>query len=195
MNTKKKKIDDDYKNSSLNKENKLKSNLENKSVTHERNAEKINLLNNEVEKLYKKYLIQKSKFQNKINIVYNCTRKDINNTLKYCLEKFIIDLLPTIDNLERSLALIKESDVMYKMTGNEFELVCKNFLDLLLKFGVEIIDQTNILFNPKIHQAMSIYYSNDIKPNHVVTVLQKGYQLNKRLLRPSMVIVSQLKNV
>lgn len=191
MNIKKKILDINTRFEPLNEENNSKKELKNNSIVNKINIDKINVLNNTITKLNKEYLIQKSEFQNKINIIYERTRKDINNSFKYCLESFIKELLPIIDNLERSFELIKKSENIFEVIGNKFQLVLKNLLELLSNFGVETIDKINVFFDPKIHQAMSLCYSNDIKPNSVVTVLQKGYLLNSRLLRPAMVVVSQ----
>ncbi|QTM69355.1 nucleotide exchange factor GrpE [Buchnera aphidicola (Hormaphis cornu)] len=121
------------------------------------------------------------------------TNKEIHNVLNFCLEKFILDLLPVIDNLERTVVLIKKSDDNQKKIYNELKSLLKSFLDLLYEFGVKVIDQENVLFDPSKHEAMSVNYSSHIEPNNIITILQKGYLLNQRLLRPAMVIVSQRK--
>ncbi|RTF92784.1 nucleotide exchange factor GrpE, partial [Serratia marcescens] len=66
-------------------------------------------------------------------------------------------------------------------------------LDVVRKYGIEIVGDVNVPFNPEVHQAMSMMESTDHQPNHVMMVMQKGYTLNGRLLRPAMVAVSKAK--
>ena len=71
------------------------------------------------------------------------------------------------------------------------DMTVKSFNDAVAKFGVEIVNPQGEQFNPEFHQAMSIQPSNDVSPNTVLAVMQKGYTLNGRLLRPAMVMVSK----
>ncbi len=73
------------------------------------------------------------------------------------------------------------------------ELTLKSMLDVVRKFGVEVVGETNVPFNPDVHQAMSMMESEEVAPNHVLMVMQRGYTLNGRLLRPAMVAVSKAK--
>ncbi len=73
------------------------------------------------------------------------------------------------------------------------ELTLKSLLDVVRKYGIEIVGDVNVPFNPEVHQAMSMMESADHLPNHVMMVMQKGYTLNGRLLRPAMVAVSKAK--
>ncbi len=70
-------------------------------------------------------------------------------------------------------------------------LTLKTFLDAVAKFGIEPVSEVNVPFNPEVHQAMTMIESPDHQANHVIDVMQKGYTLNNRLLRPAMVIVSK----
>lgn len=121
------------------------------------------------------------------------TELDIEKAHKFALEKFSVDLLPVLDNLERALELADKnnSDLASMIEG--IELTLKSLHGVIYKYGIEIIDDINVPFNPDMHQAMSLIESTDQQPNHVVMVMQKGYRLNGRLLRPAMVTVSNSK--
>jgi len=71
------------------------------------------------------------------------------------------------------------------------ELTLKLLADVMAKFGIEEINPEGEPFNPEFHQAMAMQPSNEVEPNTVLTVVQKGYTLNDRLVRPAMVMVSQ----
>ncbi|MDX5406293.1 MAG: nucleotide exchange factor GrpE [Chromatiaceae bacterium] len=116
---------------------------------------------------------------------------DVEKAHKFALEKFAGDLLPVVDNLERALGFINREDEALKGVVEGVELTLKSFLDTVAKFGVNQIDPQGQPFNPELHQAMSIQPSADVAPNTVTFVMQKGYELNGRLLRPAMVGVSK----
>lgn len=116
---------------------------------------------------------------------------DVEKAHKFALEKFAADLLPVVDNLERALAFINRDDEALKGVVEGVELTMKSFLDTVAKYGVNQIDPLGQPFNPELHQAMSIQPSADVAPNSVTFVMQKGYELNGRLLRPAMVGVSK----
>lgn len=116
---------------------------------------------------------------------------DVEKAHKFALEKFAGDLLPVIDNLERALAFINREDEALKGIVEGVELTMKSFLDTAAKYGVNQIDPQGQPFNPELHQAMSMQPSADVAPNTVTFVMQKGYELNGRLLRPAMVGVSK----
>lgn len=117
--------------------------------------------------------------------------QDVEKAHKFALEKFAGDLLPVVDNLERALSFIDRADEAFKGIIEGVELTTKSFLDTVAKYGVNQIDPVGQPFNPELHQAMSIQPSADVPPNTVTFVMQKGYELNGRLLRPAMVGVSK----
>ncbi|MHA7845719.1 nucleotide exchange factor GrpE [Serratia sp. D1N4] len=121
------------------------------------------------------------------------TELDIEKAHKFALEKFSGDLLPVIDNLERALELADKNnpDLVAMIEG--IELTLKSLLDAVRKYGIEIVGDINVPFNPDVHQAMSMMESDEHQPNHVMMVMQKGYTLNGRLLRPAMVAVAKAK--
>lgn len=117
--------------------------------------------------------------------------RDLENAHKFALDKFVADLLGVWDSLElgHSAALDESADVAKLREGTELTL--KMLIDVMARFGVEQIDPIGQPFNPEFHQAMSIQPRADVEPNTVVAVVQKGYTLNRRLVRPAMVMVSQ----
>ncbi|MFI8416661.1 nucleotide exchange factor GrpE [Serratia sp. NPDC078593] len=121
------------------------------------------------------------------------TELDIEKAHKFALEKFSSDLLPVIDNLERALELADRNNPELTAMIEGIELTLKSLLDVVRKYGIEIVGDVNVPFNPDVHQAMSMMESEEHQPNHVMMVMQKGYTLNGRLLRPAMVAVSKAK--
>lgn len=117
--------------------------------------------------------------------------RDVENAHKYAVEKFVQDLLPVIDSLELGINAAREIDADIHKVKEGTELTLKMFNDCANKFGVEAIDPTGQVFNPELHQAMSIQESNEHEPDTVIAVMQKGYLLNGRLVRPAMVVVSK----
>jgi len=117
--------------------------------------------------------------------------RDLENAHKFALDKFVAELLGVWDSLElgHSAAQDQAADVQKLREGTELTL--KMLGDVMAKFGVEQLDPINQPFNPEFHQAMSMQPRGDVPPNTVVAVVQKGYTLNGRLVRPAMVMVSQ----
>ncbi|OCW18629.1 nucleotide exchange factor GrpE [Pseudomonas aylmerensis] len=118
--------------------------------------------------------------------------QDVEKAHKFALEKFAGDLLPIIDSLERGLELSNPDDENIRPMREGIELTLKMFQDTLKRYQLEAIDPTGgEPFNAEHHQAMAMQESHDLEPNSVLKVFQKGYQLNGRLLRPAMVVVSK----
>lgn len=115
--------------------------------------------------------------------------RDVENAHKYAIEQFCKELLVVKDSLELGLKAGETIDVEKLREGSELTL--KEFDKIMSKFGIEEINPEGEKFNPEHHQAMVTQPSTQIEPNHVLAVYQKGYLLNKRLLRPAMVVVSQ----
>jgi len=117
------------------------------------------------------------------------TARDIESAHKFALERFVADLLPVIDSLELGLqASDAAADVASLREG--MDLTLKKFTDLLVKFGVTEINPDGEKFNPEKHDAVSMTEVEGAEPGTVITVLQKGYELNGRLVRPAMVVVA-----
>ncbi|WP_455852781.1 nucleotide exchange factor GrpE [Pantoea endophytica] len=118
---------------------------------------------------------------------------DVEKAHKFALEKFANELLPVIDSLERALQVADKENAELASMIEGIELTLKSLLGAVRKFGVEVVGETNVPFNPEIHQAMSMMESEEMAPNHVLMVMQRGYTLNGRLLRPAMVAVTKAK--
>lgn len=117
--------------------------------------------------------------------------QDVEKAHKFALEKFAAELLPVLDNLERAIELAdKENDTLKPMIEG-VELTLKSMQSGVAKFGLVALDPTNQPFDPNAHQAMSMVPSADVAPNTVIAVMQKGYELNGRVIRPAMVMVSK----
>ncbi|HEX4937744.1 MAG TPA: nucleotide exchange factor GrpE [Candidatus Kapabacteria bacterium] len=118
--------------------------------------------------------------------------RDVENAHKFALDKFSADLLPVVDSLERALDAAGQIDnEAVKGMKDGIELTLKMFTDTLAKHGVQQVNPLGQPFNPEFHQAMSMVPNPDLAPNSVMAVLQKGYTLSGRLVRPAMVVVSK----
>lgn len=118
--------------------------------------------------------------------------QDVERAHKYGQEKLVSELLPVIDNLERALqAAESQDDELSNALKQGVELTLKSFVDCLRKFNVEAVDPMGEPFNPQYHEAMGMVESTTAEPDSVVMVMQKGYLLNGRVLRPAMVMVAR----
>ena len=119
------------------------------------------------------------------------SEQEIDKARKFALNKFAEGLLPVIDNLERAMQAADADNEVVKPLFEGVELTHKTFVDVVAKFGLKEINAEGEAFNPELHQAMSIQESPDHEPNTVMFVMQKGYELNGRVIRPAMVMVSK----
>ena len=117
--------------------------------------------------------------------------QDVEKAHKFALEKFANDLLPIVDSLERGLELSSDSEELLKPMREGMQLTLKLFLDTLARYQLLPVDPQGEPFNPELHQAMAMEESIHAEPGSVLKVFQRGYQLNGRLLRPAMVVVSK----
>ncbi|AVI61626.1 nucleotide exchange factor GrpE [Halomonas sp. GFAJ-1] len=108
---------------------------------------------------------------------------------KFALEKFVKELLPVVDSLEKALESMQDGASDVHREGVSMTLTMQ--LGVLNKFGVESIDPQGEPFDPQVHEAMTMVPNPELEPNTVMDVMQKGYLLNGRLVRPAMVVVSQ----
>jgi molecular chaperone GrpE len=115
---------------------------------------------------------------------------DVEKAHKFGQEKFSRELLSVLDNLDRALAASPEDEAT-KALREGVEMTLQGFISTLTKFNVEAIDPQGETFNPEFHQAMAMQENADFPPNTVMAVMQKGYSLHGRLLRPAMVMVSK----
>ena len=117
--------------------------------------------------------------------------QDVDKARKFALEKFAGEMLSVVDNLERGLATIDSEAEEQKATFEGVNLTLQGLMSALEKFSVKAIDPQDQPFNPEFHQAMSMQVVEGVAPNTVIAVMQKGYELNSRLIRPAMVMVSK----
>jgi molecular chaperone GrpE len=117
--------------------------------------------------------------------------KEVEKARKFALEGFSKEVLVVADNLERALSLVNPEDEAIKSIVEGIELTLKSFGDVLAKFNIEAVDPHGEPFDPQLHQAMSMVPNPEVDPNTVIAVMQKGYTLNGRLIRPAMVMVSK----
>lgn len=119
------------------------------------------------------------------------TELDVEKAHKFALEKFANELLPVLDNLERAIELADKENEALKPMIEGVELTLKSMQSGVAKFGLVALDPTNQPFDPNAHQAMSMVPSADVAPNTVIAVMQKGYDLNGRVIRPAMVMIAK----
>jgi len=120
--------------------------------------------------------------------------RDVEHAHKYGLEKLIQNLLPVIDSLEKgveSAQQVNTDEGATKAIVEGMSLCLKMLSDVMAKEGLDVVDPVGEPFDPNLHQAMSMIENPDMEPNSVVAVMQKGYTLNERLVRPAMVMVSK----
>ena len=115
-------------------------------------------------------------------------RRDLEQARRFANEKLLADLLPVLDNLERGLA-VDRSDVAGLRSG--VELTMRELARVIDSHGLKVVDPVGQPFDPERHQAMSMVPSAEHAPGTVVAVMQKGYVLNDRLLRPALVAVAK----
>ncbi|MDH5423732.1 MAG: nucleotide exchange factor GrpE [Gammaproteobacteria bacterium] len=118
------------------------------------------------------------------------SQRELENAHKYAVEKFVNALIPVIDSLELGQQAAQTATDIEKLKEG-MDLTTTMFYQLLEKFEIESINPQGDNFDPEFHQAMSIQESADVPPNSVMAVMQKGYTLGGRLIRPAMVMVSK----
>ncbi len=117
--------------------------------------------------------------------------KDVENAHKYGIEKFVSELLPVLDSMVMGLT-IEDASAESQREGMKLTM---NMLEKMMeKLGIEEIDPLNEKFDADKHQAMTVQPAADVEPNTVIAVMQKGYALNERLIRPAMVMVSKAED-
>lgn len=119
------------------------------------------------------------------------TARDVENAHKYALEKFLGELLPVLDSMELGLSAVTETTADISSFKEGMELTHKMLVSLLEKYGVKLIDPAGEKFNPELHEAVSMLEHKEVASGHVINVMQKGYELNGRLVRPAMVVVAK----
>lgn len=116
---------------------------------------------------------------------------DIERERKYAMERFVKGIIPVFDSLDQALTLSDRSNPATKATLDGVESTINLMLKELSNFGVECINPQGEKFDPNLHQALSAVPSSDVAPNHIIAVMQKGFILNGRVVRPAMVMVAK----
>ena len=120
------------------------------------------------------------------------TQQDVEKAHKYGQEKLVTELIPVMDNLERALAAASDhDDDTSKAIYDGVDITLNSFANCFTKFQIEAVDPMGEPFDPLLHQAMSMQENPDVEPNTVIAVMQKGYSLHGRVIRPAMVMVSK----
>ena len=119
------------------------------------------------------------------------TEREIANAHKYALEKFANEILVIVDNIERSLLAKADDHEKLKDFYDGIELTLKLFLETLQKFGITPINPAGEAFDPTLHMAVSTKEEANVQSNVILEVIQKGYLLKDRLLRPALVVVAK----
>jgi len=121
------------------------------------------------------------------------TELDVEKAHKFALEKFVNELLPVVDSLDRALEVADKNNADMAPMVEGIELTLKSMLDVVKKFGVEVIADTNVPLDPNVHQAIAMVESDEVEAGKVLGVMQKGYTLNGRTIRAAMVTVAKAK--
>lgn len=171
-------------------------------VTEEVEEEKINPLAEAQAKIaeLEAYILEADKREQEIQLrtqaeIQNIRRRaeqDVEKAHKFALEKFSKELLNVVDNLERGLDALDKAvtDETTQALVDGVEMTHKEFINTLAKFGVVAMGEVGEAFNPELHEAISMQPAEGIEANHISTVLQKGYTLQGRVIRPAMVMVA-----
>jgi len=155
-------------------------------MTKEELLDKLEEVRKESEKNYDLYLRSQAEIEN----LKKRNRRDREDWLKYSNESLIKDMLPSLDNLDKALAHA-DNETSVQALKEGVELTLKGLKDVLAKAGLEEVTARGEAFDPCFHEAVSQVEDDRAKPGTVVEELQKGYLLNKRLIRPAMVVVSK----
>ncbi len=137
-----------------------------------------------VDENWEKYLRTAAELEN----VRKRAARDVENAHKFALERFVNELLAVRDSLEMGLAAGEDADVESLRKGKEATLLL--LTTVMERFGVKEVDPQGEPFDPALHEAMTMQPSAEVEPGSVLSVFQKGYALNGRLLRPAKVVVA-----
>lgn len=153
-------------------------------------------LNKQIEKLQNenKDLVEKIKYSQAELVSYRMRKdEETANMLKYANQDLITELLPVVDNFERALNLASKNDnPEFSKYLSGFQMMYTNLLSILNKYGVEVIDRPGEVFDSKLEQAMVAESHPDVGDEVILEVLQKGYKLKDRVIRPASVKINQI---
>ncbi len=118
-------------------------------------------------------------------------QRDIENAHKYAVKNFVESLLPVTDSMEMGISATLNDNATLESIREGMTLTMNMFVQMMEKNGIQAIDPQGEKFNPELHQAMTMQQNDEVEANTVLAVMQKGYTLNERLIRPAMVVVSK----
>ncbi|MFE8070716.1 nucleotide exchange factor GrpE [Marinobacteraceae bacterium S3BR75-40.1] len=145
----------------------------------------------ELEEKLKEYQEQALRAQAEMQNVRRRAEIDVEKAHKFALEKFVKELLPVVDSLEKAIENSDGDEELLVRIREGVQMTLDMFLSSLGKFNVEQLNPVGEPFDPQMHEAMSMVPAPDAEPNTVVAVMQKGYTLNGRLVRPAMVVIAK----
>ena len=136
--------------------------------------------------------LQDAAMRSQAELVNYRKRKDeeVSRMLQYANEGIVMEIIPSIDSFERALAFKTEDETILKYQEG-FKMIYGNIISVLNKYGVKAIDGNNKPFDPTYHQAVLTEHVEGTEPGMVIDVLQKGYLLKDKVIRPAMVKVSE----
>ena len=133
---------------------------------------------------------QMLRLQAEIENIRKRTLKDVENASRGSIERVIMELLPVLDSFDLGLSLKTENIEQYKIFKEGQVATLKLITSLLEKLSIEIIDPAEMKYDPELHEVISLQKDDLAEPGYIIHVVQKGYRLRGRLLRPARVIVS-----
>lgn len=169
----------------------IEGELQDETVSETPTSEELNLLLEDARAKADEHWDQLIRSKAEVDNLRRRHERELENAHKYALDRFVNELLPVRDSMELGLSASSVGDTDVGQLREGVELTLKLLTDVMEKFNVVQIDPEGKPFDPELHQAMSMMPRDDVPPNTVVTVVQKGYTLNGRLVRPAMVMVSQ----
>lgn len=149
------------------------------------------LAKDEIDRLKQALVDTQLRAQAEVQNIRRRAEQDVEKAHKFALDKFAQELLPVIDSLERAVEACSSEDETVRALREGAEMTLSLFLSSVAKFNLNVVDPVGQTFDPELHQAMSMIEAPDAAPNSVVAVMQKGYTLNGRLVRPAMVVVAK----
>lgn len=152
-------------------------------------------LNAEIEKLKAEVVAAKDQALRAVAEMQNIRRRaeqDVEKAHKFALDRFAGDIIAVADNLERAMASVDRNDDKQQGIGEGVELTLKSLIDTLARHGVQQLDPKGEVFNPQQHEAIAMVPNPAMEPNRVMDVMQKGYVLNGRVIRPARVVVTKI---
>ncbi|MBU2953450.1 nucleotide exchange factor GrpE [Marinobacter sp. F3R08] len=167
--------------------------LSTEDASSEGDGSEVDELQAQVQDLQEQMLRSQAEMQN----IRRRAEIDVEKAHKFALEKFVKELLPVTDSLEKAVESSsghEESGEAVASIREGVEMTLSLLLSSLKKFSVEQINPVGEPFDPQHHEAMSMVPAPDAEPNSVVAVVQKGYLLNGRVVRPAMVVVAKAED-